>query len=187
MNRYIGIFGVRNDSSRGIIIESLQTLDKAAVYFFKYNDQPLSRHCEQVQNIIRKADVKRAKKIQVDLSEFLHEYWNDSSKRVEFRGTKLNSVDQQIAKVHELRVSKEIGATKRAVTMAAKKKTKELQKKQKILVQMEEKEQKFQAERIKYINEVVDLKQQANAHTQAIEAHNGTSQPPENSDIDRMT
>lgn len=66
-------FGVRNDKYRGLLIETLTTLD-SEVYFFKYHDQPLMRHCEQVQAIVRKSNVIRSKKLQIDLVEFLHEY-----------------------------------------------------------------------------------------------------------------
>ncbi len=95
----IGIFGVRHDSSRGILIETVEATN-LSVYFFKYNDQPLAsplaRHCEQIQSIVRKANVKRAKKIRVDMSEFIHEYYNTLTRTVEFKGTKLNSSEQQI-------------------------------------------------------------------------------------------
>lgn len=89
-----GVFGVRIDNSRGILIETIEA-PNGVTYFFKFRDQPLARHCEQVQNIIRKAEVKRAKKIKIDMTNFILDYWSMSD---------------------EMRINKEIGAIRRAAT-----------------------------------------------------------------------
>ncbi len=149
----IGIFGVRNDSSRGILIETILA-PNGTTYFFKFCDQPLARHCEQVQNIIRKAQVKRAKKIQVDLAPFINEYWCSLTETVEFKGVKLNSDDSQLLKLHQMKINKEIGAAKRAITIAANKQTKIAEKNRKIIEKAQADEQRFQALRIQRIHEV---------------------------------
>lgn len=113
----MAIFGVRNDKNRGLLIETLKA-PNSDVYFFKYSDQPLTRHCEQMQAVVRKANVIRSKKLQVDLAEFLHEYYRNADNSIVFRATKLNSVSQQVEKVNEMRLNKEIGAIKRKKTLS---------------------------------------------------------------------
>ncbi len=46
---FIVEFTVRNDKWRGIVIEKFRT--DSNEYFFKYNDQAISRHCAQMQKI----------------------------------------------------------------------------------------------------------------------------------------
>lgn len=146
------IFEVRNDKDRGLLIESLKAPD-SDVYFFKRDDQPLRRHCEQMQIIVRKANVLRSKKLKVDLSEFIHEYYRSADKSIVFRATKLKSVTQQIEKVHEMTINKEVGVMKRKSTIAQNKEAKIAEKQEKILAKMKENEEKFQVERKKRIDE----------------------------------
>ncbi len=146
------IFEVRNDKDRGLLIESLKAPD-SDVYLFKRDDQPLRRHCEQMQIIVRKANVLRSKKLKVDLSEFIHEYYRSADKSIVFRATKLKSVTQQIEKVHEMTINKELGVMKRKSTLAQNKAAKIAEKQEKILAKIKENEEKFQAERKKRIDE----------------------------------
>lgn len=97
-------FTVRNDKYRGIIIEKLTLNDDA--YFFKYGDQPIRRHCEQVQSIVRKANVKRSKVIRVNITEFSFQYVLNGEPI--FKGCRL-------AKAYESNLNNEIGSTIRRV------------------------------------------------------------------------
>lgn len=97
-------FTVRNDKYRGIIIEKLTLNDDA--YFLKYGDQPIRRHCEQVQSIVRKANVKRSKVILVNITEFSFEYVLNGEPI--FKGRRL-------AKAPESNLNNEIGSTIRRV------------------------------------------------------------------------
>ncbi|KAJ6634622.1 hypothetical protein Bhyg_13198 [Pseudolycoriella hygida] len=113
----IGTFGIRNDKNRGLLVESLETAD-GTVYFFKHHDQPLSSHCQQLQNIVKAANVRRARKLHIDVTEFSHEYFQPSDMAVMFRATKLQSVRDQAEKVFSMRLNKEIAIVKRKETMA---------------------------------------------------------------------
>lgn len=148
------VFGVRNDKYRGLLVESLKA-PSSNVFFFKYEDQPLTRHCEQMQTIVRSANVKRCKQIHVDISPFLHEYFNLSDDTFMFRANKMNSVNQQIQKVQNMRTNKEIGILKRKITIADSKKAKEEEKHKKVLEKWRKDEENFQIERAKRIAELM--------------------------------
>lgn len=143
-------FGVRNDKNRGTLVENIEVKDN--LFFFKLHDQPLDRHCEQVQSIIRKANVKRSKKIVVNIASFSYEYFFKD--QVSFKGTALNSVNSQIGKVANTTINKEIGALKRSITMAANKPKKVEQDKQKITLKLRDAERYFQLERARRIHEL---------------------------------
>lgn len=116
--RTIAKFGVRNDKNRGLLVETIEA-ENGDIYFFQFRDQPIERHCEQLQNIVRSEKVKRSKNISVNISPFIHEYY--LGRVVQFKGTKLNSVSQQVQKVQQITINKEIGAMKRKNTIADKK------------------------------------------------------------------
>lgn len=94
-------FIVRNDKSRGILIESFKVnvpVQGGTVedeFLFKYQDQPFERHSVQIQNIIRSAKVLRTKNITIDVTPFLSEYFHKADKSFRFKGTKLISVNHQ--------------------------------------------------------------------------------------------
>lgn len=119
-NRYVVVFAVRNDKQRGILIESITTNTKMQ-YFFKHHDQPLHRHCINLQNIILSTKVIRSKKITVDITSFVHEYYDNSRDTMRFRNCDLISTQQQIQKVRDMNVNKIIGKIKQQKTIAKKK------------------------------------------------------------------
>lgn len=147
-------FVVRNDKYRGLLIESLETTD-GNVYFFKWHDQPLHRHCEQMQNIIIAANVQRTRKMLIDVTEFFTQYFRPLGgyqTEVVFRATKLLSTVDQIDKVYTMKLNKEFGITKRMETIAENKQAKIVAKNRKILSKVEVAEAKFQIERARRIN-----------------------------------
>lgn len=143
-------FGVRNCKTRGVLIESIK-FGEGNVYFFKYQNQQVDGHCMQMQNIIRSANVKRARKIEVDISEFVHEYLDPIHKTVWFRGVKLESEITQIEKVYKKRLNIEIGVKKRQQSMEVNKKAKEAAKQDALNKKAEAVERMFQEERAKRI------------------------------------
>lgn len=106
IDEFVVEFTVRNDRQHGILIEQLEYKDD--VFFFKRHDMPLHRHCEQVQRIVEAVGVRRTKKIRIDTAEFSYEYFADNVPR--FKGCVLNSTKQQMKKIADLYVNKEIGA-----------------------------------------------------------------------------
>lgn len=143
-------FTVRNEKYRGLIIESIAT--KSDEYFFKYADQPLHRHCDQIQRVVRAAEVKRCKKITVDIAGFEYEYLLDNV--VTFHGSKLNSANKQVQKVYDRKLNKEIGEMKRKITMEQNKSKKIQEKNDIITTRMSQAEKRFQAERQRKIHEL---------------------------------
>lgn len=126
-------FTVRHDKWRGIVIEKFET--ESNEYFFKYHDQAIHRHCAQIQEIVRVTDVKRTKNISVDISKFQHEYFR--SKIATFKGCVLESVNNQITKVVQSAITKEIGSAKRSITVAKNKQRKIEERNTKISTRMD--------------------------------------------------
>lgn len=157
-----GTFGVRNDKGRGLLVETLETFD-GGQYFFKYHDQPLSKHCEQLQGIVKAANVQRARRLPVDMTPFLHEYVRINDSTIMFRGTKLESVKNQIEKVYTARINKEMGIAKRQQTMAATKQAKIAAQNQKLKERYDTAEAEFQAERARRIDRLFG-RQNRNGH-----------------------
>ncbi len=148
-------FGVRNCKLRGVIIESIQFNDCDDVYFFKYHNQSIDNHCLQVQNIMRRANVKRAKKIKVDISDFVHEYFNPAHGTVWFKGIKLESSTQQLIKTMTKQMNIDVGVKKRIFTNHDNKAAKAAEKRNNINLKAERVEKVFQEERAKRIHELV--------------------------------
>lgn len=151
-------FGVTNCKARGLLIESVE-LD-GDFYYFKYQNQTLVSHCMQVQNIIRASNVKRSKKIAVDISEFIHHYYDVARKVVWFDGVKLDSSGQQIQKILGKRINIDTGTKKRIFTMNDKKGMKEAAKKQAFDTRNAIAEEAFQKERAKRIAQLVAIRKQ---------------------------
>jgi hypothetical protein len=149
--RAIGTFGIRNDKYRGLLVETFES-QNGNVYFFKYQHQPIHIHCEQMQNIVRAANITRAKKIKVDITSFLHEYYRKEDDTFYFKANKLNSANDQVQKVQHMRINKEIGIAKRKNTIADNKQSKIVEKNTKLLAKLAEDEKNFQKERIERIN-----------------------------------
>lgn len=140
---------LRCDKSRGTLIDAIAT--DTDTYFFKFHDQPVARHCKQIQGIVLAANVKRSKKISVDISEFLYEYFQNGSGI--FKGVALDSVNKQIGRVCVFNINKEIGAKKRSITAAGNRITKIQERNAKLLSKMEAADLYFQGERARRINE----------------------------------
>lgn len=145
-SKLIVIFGVRYSKDRGILIETISTINEEV--FFKFHHQPLNRHCEQVQNLIRAANVKRAKKVTMDITMFSYEYFQNNT--FMFKGTALKSEKSQIGQVCDLILNKEIGALKRRNTITANK-AKNIQE---MNAKMEAAEIDFQNKRARRIHEL---------------------------------
>lgn len=143
-------FIVRHEKNRGILIDSIAINNNN--YFFKYQDQPIERHCEQMQRIIRGLNVKRCRKIVIDITEFTEQYLIGG--KCVFNGTALNSVQQQIDKAVASKTNKEIAAMKRAITYANNKPKRMEERNAKIQKKMEETEKHFQAQRAIRIHEL---------------------------------
>lgn len=133
-------FGVRNDKSRGIMIETMET-PEGIVHFFKA------------------ANVQRAKKIHVDVTEFLCEYFQpiDGNRLgVVFRTTKLKSTNDQLDAVYNMRLNKETGIAKRMLTLTENKQPKIIVKNAKILATISAAETAFQNERARRLSQLFD-------------------------------
>lgn len=143
-------FGVRSCKSRGVLIESID-FGKGDTHFFKYQNQPIDGHCMQMQNIIRSANVKRARKIKIDITEFIHEYFNPAHGTVWFRGIKLDSTNKQIEKTMIKKLNIEMGAQKRVQTLIANKGVKEAAKRDSVVQKAQLVEEVFQKERARRI------------------------------------
>lgn len=146
---FVVVFTVRNDKDRGILIEQLEYNND--IYFFKHHDMSLHRHCDQIQNIVRSVGVQRSKKIRVDTAEFCYEYFVD--KVPSFKRCFLNSTKQQMKKVADACINKEIGAKKRSTTVANNKERKIEERKIGILERMKAADDYYQAERKKRMEE----------------------------------
>lgn len=143
-------FSVRNSKDQGILIESLAT--RHDVFFFKSHDQPLNCHSEQVQNLIKAANVKRVKSVTIDIAAFSFEYIRND--KITFRGKELNSVNKRIFKLCDVRINNEFGSLKRKMVMAADKSRKIAEKNAQITETMETAEILFQNQRAKRIHEM---------------------------------
>lgn len=148
-------FEVRNDSDRGILVLTIslqENLDNE--HFFQFHHQPINQHPEQIQGIIRQAKPSiRTKSVNVDISAFSALYWNMPGKFFEFKGTKLNSTENQILKLQQSKINKEVGAIKRKKTVEASTKN----KKQTIREKLQKDEEKFQLERAKRVKEAMGI------------------------------
>lgn len=147
-------FTVRQDKDRGVLVESFSV--DGNEYFFKYHDKPIDRHCEQMQSIVRRSNVKRSKKLLVDVTTFSQEYYLRG--KYVFKGTPLSSVQHQIEKSIALNTNKEIGAMKRRITYAENKPKRSAERLAKIQKNIEEDEKLFQVERAERIRELFRTK-----------------------------
>ncbi len=142
------VFEVKLDKDRGIIVLTIRKEEYDDVWFFRFHHQPLNCHPEQVQQTIRSHNItSRTKSIKVNIYGFLYHYWNEEVESFEFKGVKLNSTTQQLAKVQHRKINKEIAGLKRKETVRKNQQDKlELQK------ELNEKlENEFQLERAKRI------------------------------------
>ncbi len=156
----IVLFGVRNCKSRGVLIESIDIGD-GDTYFFKFHNQLITSHCVQIQNIMRAADIKKSRKVQVDISEFITEYWDAPRNIVWFKGIKLDSANQQISKTMMKRLNIDIGVKKRCFTINDAKATKAVEKQRKLEEKSAAVEKCFQEERAKRIHQLLEERRQA--------------------------
>lgn len=161
MERLIVEFTVRSDKFRGILIESISK-NGSDWHYFRYHDQPLDRHCIQLQSIIRSENVKRSRKIVVNVINFYHEYVHPVDKTFQFKGTKLMSSVDQFVNSSNLTINKEIGQMKRASTIAQKKQQTIVEHNEKLKAKKAAEESAFQIERAKRIRELFGASNQPN-------------------------
>lgn len=164
-------FTVRNDKFRGLVIEKFVNVNNEC--FFKHRDQPIQRHCQEIQTIVQSANVKQAKVIRIDVAKFYYEYF--FRLQPTFRGCPMTTTHGQMDKVCALNISKEIGAIKRNVTIAQNKSKKIEERNFKISTNMQLVEQKFQTERAKRLNELYGGVNPQTPHSSAVPS---TSQIP---------
>lgn len=137
---------------RGNLVVTIRALNSQNVFFFKYHHQPIDQHPEQVQHLVRLSKPTiRTKSIKVDIQSFITQYYNVSEKVFEFRGVPLNSTNQQVSKVMDRRINKEVGILKRKKTVEERKDAKTAEKNKKFLEKLASDEAKFQEERAKRI------------------------------------
>lgn len=152
MTEAVCLLKVRNDKDRGNVIISIEKLGSSDICFFKYHNQTLDQHPEQIQQLVRTSKpTTRIKTIKVDIMDFITEYYNVSGDFFEFKGVKLNSTSQQVSKVIDRRIKKQIGIMKRKKTIAEGKAAKVEEKKRKIMEKLRSDEAKFQEERARRI------------------------------------
>lgn len=146
------VFEVINDKDRGNLALTIKPHGLDTLFFFKYHHQPIDQHPEQIQRIVQRSKpTSRKKSIKINIMPFLNEYWNVSGKFFEFKSIKLNSTSQQLAKVQERRINKEIGMMKRKNTLKEAKDRKILAENKKIRDKLDEDEAAFQVERARRI------------------------------------
>lgn len=103
MHKFIAEFEIRNDITLGLLVTSIKVAEDGK-YYFKQQDQPLERHCIQLQNLIRSKNVKRSRKIAVDISSFAYEYYRRADRSVRFKGIKLISTSRTIGQIKQLKI-----------------------------------------------------------------------------------
>lgn len=103
MHKFIVKLEIRNDRTRGLLVESIKVSENGE-YYFKQQGQPVERHCIQLQNLIRSKNVKRTRKITVDISSFSHEYYRRADKSVRFKGIKLISTSRTIGQIKQYKI-----------------------------------------------------------------------------------
>lgn len=155
---YSAVFEVRNDKDRGVLVLTIRWEEADFnVHFFKYQHQPIAQHPEQIQSIVRLAKPKtRTKSVRVNIVSFAAIYWNVSAKFFEFKGLKLDSNENQVARAQEIRINKEVGIIKRKITSEVSKKNKDEAVREKLVSD----ERKFQLERAKRIKEAMGNKEE---------------------------
>lgn len=143
-------FHIRNDKSRGILIESFTHMNNE--YFLKHTDQCIDRHSDRMQKIFKQAAVKTTKKLLVDITEFYYEYFWENVPS--FKGCKLNSTINQMTSLAQLHINKNIGIVKRQATMANNKQKKIDEKNRNIAERMKLADDYYNAELKKRMLEV---------------------------------
>lgn len=108
------IFEVKLDKDRGIVVLTIRKEEEDEVHFFRFHHQPLNCHPEQLQMAIRSSKVTaRTKSFKINIYEYCAHYYNSDKKCFEFKGVKLNSNVQQLKKVLNTRINKEVSLIKR--------------------------------------------------------------------------
>lgn len=152
MAHFVVEFGVRNDKFRGILIQSISE-NRLETFYFKFHDQPLDRHCIQIQDIIRSENVRRSRKIIVNVTEFYFEYIHPVDKRFQFKGIYLLSTHGQFIDSSNVAINRQIGQMKRANTIAENKKKRIDERNAQLTASLAAREKAFQEERAKRIHE----------------------------------
>lgn len=105
-----------------------------------------------MKRIVTAADVKRSKKISVNIADFDYEYFR--SNIATFKGCPLRSVNRQIQEVCNLFINKEVGAMKRSLTVTENRQQKIKDRNKKNLTKMEQADAYYKAERTRRIDEL---------------------------------
>lgn len=152
MENFVVEFGVRNDKFRGILIHSISK-NRLETFFFKFHDQPLDRHCIQIQDMIRSENVKRSKKVIVNVTDFSFEYFHPVDQTFQFKGVKLLSTHGQFIDSANIAINRQIGQMKRANTIAENKQKRIDEHNAQLSASLVARETAFQVERAKRIHE----------------------------------
>lgn len=155
----IATFGVRNCKIRGVLIESMTIEGNNDVFFFKYHNQNVTSHCIEIQNIMRAVDVKRSRKVKVDISEFCHEYYDPERKAAWFKGILLESSYKELNRTMNKRINIDAGVEKRKQTINDNKAAKAEEKQNKFEAKNAYVEKLFQEERAKRIHALMAERQ----------------------------
>lgn len=140
--------------------------DENNVYFFKDHQQPLRKHPEQMQELVKlSSPTARVKTIKTNIIEYVSQYWNGTM--FQFMGVVLNSTTQQVSKVRNQLVNKEFGAIKRTETILQSKGLKAAEKDRKLRLKLDADEALFQAMRARRLAELTHDRQAAAAAAEA--------------------
>lgn len=189
------IFEVRNDKLLGVLVLTIQCANVKVPHFFREHHQPLKQHPEQLQEIVKKKcpSVGYKKAVNVDVISFVREYYD--GKVFEFKGVLLRSSAQQLDKVYDRKLNRQIGTQKRLQTIKESKQRKIDEKNKMIRDNLELAELKFQEERGKRLAELfgaqVEFNPSANQQhnvdpkqVQIDQAHPEDNRNPESMDDD---
>lgn len=90
------------------------------------------------------------------MTPFIHEYFQMGNETVVFKGNNLNSTTQQVKKVQEQAMNKEIRLIKRQHTIADKKEATTDQKNARLSLELTVHEENFQLDRARRISELFE-------------------------------
>lgn len=147
------------------MVLTIQCTKTKVPHFFREHHQPLKQHPEQLQEIVKKKcpSVGHKKTIHVDIISFVREYFD--GKAFEFKGVLLRSSAQQMDKVYDRKLKREVGTQKRLQTIKESKQRKIDEKNQTIRNNLELAERKFQEERAKRLAELFGAQVEDNPGT----------------------
>lgn len=105
---------------RCICVDGIKDVQKEEFVKFEWNDQPLNRHNEMVQQKIIKLGVRRTRKVMIELNGTDLAQYYDGTNFV-FNGKVLSTPENCIEQMAKKLANKQIGVIKRRNTMANRK------------------------------------------------------------------